>query len=931
MFKLLRLCLLLIMITCSGNAALAGIDPYGSCIKGYDFGIVPTENVILVPINLNCQKSCNNECNSFSRKDPLGIELNNAMILNCVAACQSGNKFSSYYYESTTESNGDMAKISVRGPAITNAVCSPGEQNKDVIFESSFDIVDGDEIRLNLVSSPSAANKVYMCGRKAIKLDPIMKSLNSADWISDAYQFNILRTEENMCLTLLRTGIWNGLASNKLWLPASTNPCNWNSRNGLFSDTGLWVKDGDELSLNWRSTHIFNTQIDVTSNQQNVPKFSRANLIRLLLDPNTKDSLKSAINDILNKQSAIEILRPGGDPSDFDALKSILIGTDAITDRGETQTVQSQDATPSNLIEWFGLNGSVFQSDLIAPNSSSSRCDTVEKKAKDYRYCNANYQAGVESYSFNGVLKGFADKPAKLAFRTYASTALGYANNVGGVTLDVEWGGCPYTDGERIQYIVSSSESPSDTDPWIDVPTKTFTDGLPIKLSGAGKFFLRIKPVPVDGDLPVPEQQRYTDLSYRSGQYYLNLSMDNKSSAIFKNGPIKILVKAVRSTLYGDPGNPDKPGVLKQLFKNLVQESAAVSIIRAILVLYIAFTGFGYLIGTLQMTQYDMIIRLIKFSLIAALISPGGWEFFFKNFFLIFIDGSLELIGRICQGSLEGYGLVAIDITKDPTNIFGVFDGPFKILFSKQIWLKILALSLSSILGWVLAIFIIIASVFYILAIAKATMMFLISMIIISLLIFIGPVFMCLMLFNATKGMFTIWWKYLISFTLQPVAIFAAISIFTILILATIYATLGFSICPSCLLSLNIPKVVDICLIPVWRMLAYSHFPSDSSFSFLPPGAIEGTVMLMILCQGMFIFSEFMAEIINRIISNQLANYATLQDYGTKSIMMAQTVVGMDEGSKQRSKQRRREKTYQEAQKTQRAGQTNATVARRRR
>ena len=908
--------LLIICILLCQSLAKADSDLYSNCIKGYDFGMIPLEDIVLTPINKQCQDTCNNECMSFSRKNSLGIELNKESILNCVLDCQNGKEYTGYYYEEIKvdelNSNNSFKQI-VKGPNTTKVTCSLPTQTEGIVYESKMSITKGDKLTISLVTSDQP-NKIYLCGRQALNLNPMIESLNPAVWNDKSIPQTVLNERnENMCSMKMSSGNWNSLSNSALWDGSSNEKCSWNVKNSLFVNTKIWVKDNDELSIIWQSTNIYNPSYGLKSDIEPKRRYTRNYLYQSLNDPNFKysdNTSKSIMQKNLDAQSIIQIMAPGSNILSKNAQAINIVGERArIYKLGEAFDFQKSDPTylPADAVK-FGLKGTVVDNDYKISSKNNDQCNTLDKRIKNRDKCSVIENIGNPTYSFEGILSGFSSTPTLLALRAFNENVNDYSNNIGGIKVSIEFSGCPYSDGQMIQYAIADSKPLDNSTLWLDLPQDVFTKGKNINANSSGKLFLRIKSLTVDKDLPDELKKKYENYAYRSGQYNLALSKPSSSSIIMENGPIKIIVKSIRSTLFGDPSSTNKSGVVDKLFKSLVKESVVMNVIRSILVLYIAFTGLGYLVGTIKMTQNDLIIRLLKFSLVATLISPNGWEFLSKNFFQIFIQGGLELIGLVCQGSLENFGLKAVDISKDPTNIFGVFDGPLRIIISPNLWIKVFALSLSSSLGLVLAIIIPVAAVFYILAIAKATLQFLVSMVITSLLIFVAPLFICFILFANTRQLFDTWWKFLISFTLQPVAIFAAISIFTILIITTIYSTLSFSVCPSCLISINIPLIVNFCLIPCWRMLSYSYFPSDASYSFLPNGLIEGVIVLLILCHAMYIFSEFLASVINLIISGMFLNATNLADYGNMGIATIQSAIGIDQESKNRRIMEEREK-----------------------
>lgn len=932
MLKRFRHIILLITMLLSAEAQAAS-DPYGNCIKSYDFGGVPTEGVVLAPITPACQVLCKNECGSFSRKNKAGIELNAEAISDCLPVCQSGNLHTSYIYEEVSTGKQDKPrKLVVRGPFTSNVACTGVLKANDNIYKSTMKITVGDKVKLTMVNAENA-NKIYLCGKRLVILDPLIDSLKAAEWNSTLIPQTVLDDRrDNMCaVQIKRDSDWTGASNKDLWYnkalwsddskkPNPIHPCAWNARNPYFSYTGIYAKDGDELGISWKSTYIFNSDLTLPPGYI----YTRSSLKRLLKDQRYTN-MHSAVQMLLAKQGSLFFLRPGA--------SGFYPGSAAVELSGEGARLFEigQDIDPERLLpdrqpagtKWFGLRGSVIDLDVKSTTlTTAPDCDTEDKRIKNYAKCVIVDDPGVPYYTFKGVLgangASFSKAPALIALKHFQLSANANIAEkaIGGASVTIEWNGCPISDGQMLQYAVSGQDltKAPDKGRWSDVPNGVFANGDPIVINDSGNLYLRIKPLAIPAEIPKEMHEYYTNPAHRYGQYYINLLKMNQSTFLQDDGIIKQIVNSVRSILFGSEG---KKGVTRKLYEALVEEVPVIAAVRAMLVLFIVMTGFGYVVGTLQMNQKDMITRLVKLSFVAMVISPGSWDFFANNFFKLFIDGGLELIGKIITGSLGDNGSI-VNVNDDPASVFSIFDGPFKMLFSQQTWLKVLALVMSGLLGVVVALFIMVSAVFYFLSVAKVILMFLMSMVIISLLIFVAPLFLCFMLFQQTKSFFDSWWKMLISFTLQPVALFASIAIFNLLIVITLFTALGFTACPSCLFGIYIPGIVDWCMIPVYRILAFSHFPDQMPGFFLPAGVLEASILMLILTQGMYRFCEFIALVTNTIVMGGMINVTALDQYSRGGMSAAESLYGGDAVSRQRRNMQAhaaREKQAEEAKK----------------
>ncbi len=911
---------------------MANADPYGNCIKSYDFGGTPSEPVVMAPINPECQSLCMNECQSFSRKNKGGLELNAETIANCLPVCQSGNLYTGYVYEEVSTGNqATPQKLVIRGPFTSSIGCTGVLAASSNIYKSRMEISPGESIKLVMVNAKDA-NKIYLCGKKIVTLSPIISSLKISDWGSIAVPQTILDDRrDNLCAVQIRDTDWNKVSNRDLWSNGTlwsedpnksnyNNMCIWSAKNSYFTNTGIWAKDGDELSISWKSNYIFTTDIELPPGYT----FARSSLTKLLQDNRQSNINISKITALLKKQSSLLFMRPGGNINSIGSRSIELMGEGArIANVGDA--VDPTKIFPANQrsgSKWFGLKGAVIDFDVkLTTITTAPDCDTQTKRLQNYRACSVVDDPGTPFYMFKGILgsdgTSFSKAPALIALKHFQPQPkpMGYSKGIGGTTVTVEWRGCPFVDGQMLEYAVSTEDLNKypDKGEWEDIPIGVFQDGDTIPIRNAGSFYLRIKQLAIPEGVPKDMQEYYKNPAHRFGQYYLNLSKADQPTFLQENGIIKQIVNSIRSILYGDQ---EKKGVTRKLFEALVEQSSVIAAIRTVLVLFIIITGLGYLLGTLQMNQKDMLTRLVKLSFVATVISPTSWDFFANNFFKLFIDGGLELIGDILIGSLGGDNSI-IDATNDPASVFSIFDGPFRMMFSMQTWCKVLALIMTGTLGLVVAVFIAISAAFYFLSIVKVVLMFLMSMVMISLLIFMTPLFLCLMLFAQTQSLFTSWWKMLVSFTLQPVALFASISIFNLLIVITLFATLGFTACPSCWFSIYIAGVVDFCLIPTYQILAFSHFPNNMPGFFLPIGTLEAAVLMLILTQGMYRFCEFIANVTNMIVMGGMIHVISLSQYGQGAFDSVESLYGGDDASKRRRNMKRNADAKKQAEKNQ--------------
>jgi hypothetical protein len=226
-------------------------------------------------------------------------------------------------------------------------------------------------------------------------------------------------------------------------------------------------------------------------------------------------------------------------------------------------------------------------------------------------------------------------------------------------------------------------------------------------------------------------------------------------------------------------------------------------------------TGLYYLAGLLQVTTKEMIVRIVKITIVATLLDPNlGWSFFHDYLFVFFIEGVQQMINIIQTAAATGPG---------PTSIISLMLAP-------QTLTKLIALLFTSGMGIVYIIIYFLIFLFIVAITFRAAVLYLNCLIMIGMIIIMGPIFLCFMLFGWTKSLFENWLKQLISYALQPILLITALAFVSILVRHEIYATLGFPVCREYFL----PSVFDTIDPSGTRSSIFSWWfpvPMDGKFS----------------------------------------------------------------------------------------------------
>lgn len=471
-------------------------------------------------------------------------------------------------------------------------------------------------------------------------------------------------------------------------------------------------------------------------------------------------------------------------------------------------------------------------------------------------------------------------------------------NAYGGYLFAMSWRGCHFTNGERLQYTVVNdailhspnfvffmnqyaewrdAEMQLDNGAYSQIVNVGYNDlAIPAFMSNdinvtannrnTGKIYLRIKTLSQDEASQMGVKT--FDRSNTLGQYYVKVL--NSPGAMTFNG----LVDRFGALL---------DGVAQSIFQAFKNNTTYLTIIRLVLILYIAFVGLTFMTGMAQITQAEAVARIFKISVVVMLLSPSSIVFFNENLFALFSLDTMNAFANLFTPDIEIN--LSSDLQSQTTSCFHnpqvkvallcVLEKDLQLFFSWAFWNRIMGMIISGLL--VAAIAIIAGIILYAIVVLKVLLLFCIAMLALTVTLALAPIFIPLILFKYTKSFFDSWIKQLVSITLQPVFIFTAISLFRVMFAAIVQAALGMAACKICWLEFTLP-FGNYCLFNLYFYVPLSLGSSPDAFSS-PISDMGILISLFIVGHGMYSFCTFAAE-----MSSKLINYT--------SFNVAQTGIG---------------------------------------
>ncbi len=377
------------------------------------------------------------------------------------------------------------------------------------------------------------------------------------------------------------------------------------------------------------------------------------------------------------------------------------------------------------------------------------------------------------------------------------------------------------------------------------------------------------------------------DITDKNGKYYEN----NKYSVTlfvkrkindFISSNVNGVFKFIKEEVIGDSVKDSYKGYARGLLQG----------VRALLTLYVIFTVIGYMLGTIQLSKFDFIVRMFKIAFIAFAFSDRSWELFGTTLSRLFIDGSTYLVD-----SFSGY-------IGEGGRKFAFLDLTAGVLFTAETWLKFLSLMLSGPFGFIAFLAILYATFMFLKCIISATFKYVISTVLVAFLLSLPPLFIVFILFQKTNPLFDNWIKTLAHVSLDPVILFSFLSLLNQLMYSVLYNLTNFSACYQCLISVNFLSY-DLCLMKSILPLGYSPGTSvdvalstgeraGGHFAALPIDLIQAFIYL-IIAGAMEAFVSISETMVQTLFSS---GYGVTGGVGTVAKSASQAMlstVGLDD------------------------------------
>ncbi len=493
-----------------------------------------------------------------------------------------------------------------------------------------------------------------------------------------------------------------------------------------------------------------------------------------------------------------------------------------------------------------------------------------------------------------------------------------YHDNAGGYHVKVQRT-CPLADGKKLYMYIGNSPPnifPGENGTFhLFKESGFYTINQDNDTKKSGKIYFGV-------DIRGVKDEQFTDINQEfanANKYTVHLfrtKWNPNFSQLFitiRNAILHVLYDASMDNQTEDINrviNLSQGGAVRQIYNNYSTSKPFWNSVRALFVLYTMFSAIGYILGLIQLSKFDLAIRIAKMAFVVMIFSQNSWEIFSTHFFALFIQGVNQLIADF-SGYLEA------DYS------FAFLDATVGVLLAGDTWLRLLALFLAGPVGWLIFCLIIWGSISFFICILEAMLMYFMMIISTSFLLALSPLFLTFILFQRTKQLFDGWIKLLLNFSIQPIILFAALAFLNQVLLPVLHKITNFSACTKCVVEIKIGDGQEgegICLFQTLLPVGFSNDldfkerirekevrEEDNNQGFFGlPFSLVTVLLYLIIANAMKGFSsiaESIALSISQTATNMMSRGVNAVGDASQALL---SVVGLDNATRSLIKQVRK-------------------------
>ena len=223
-------------------------------------------------------------------------------------------------------------------------------------------------------------------------------------------------------------------------------------------------------------------------------------------------------------------------------------------------------------------------------------------------------------------------------------------------------------------------------------------------------------------------------------------------------------------------------GLIQFFFTSIVNDNSFILILQFSLSLYILFFGVGTLIGVVEINRKELMSRIVKIGLVMFFITQTGWYFYNEIVVKFFQNGMNSVIAMFMsmsdsvldKNTSDQISIANMGANGSSSNAlrFAYPDLIIKKLISTATTQKVWGLFFSNAFGWLYIVLFYASVAGFIAVMLYAATIYLLAILKLSLVLAMGPIFICFTLFAQTNEMFKKWLAFLGARSLEIVFLF---------------------------------------------------------------------------------------------------------------------------------------------------------------
>jgi len=209
------------------------------------------------------------------------------------------------------------------------------------------------------------------------------------------------------------------------------------------------------------------------------------------------------------------------------------------------------------------------------------------------------------------------------------------------------------------------------------------------------------------------------------------------------------------------------------MYKGIAASPNITGAVKAAVTLYIAIYGILFMFGMVQVTAFELIVRLAKIAVVGIAISSSGYLYFDNTFYNFFYNGMNEIISVMLSSTLGGL--------TSGGGPFAYMDDAIAMIISPKMVATLLAAFTTGPYGLGIGLVLMMSLTSFIKSLMSAMWVYITATVLLLFLFAMAPIFIPCILFERTKNLFDGWLNQIINCVLQPIFLFAFFSFFVIL------------------------------------------------------------------------------------------------------------------------------------------------------